>query len=223
MCFEYHRVIFHWKKLVKIFENIIWSQKYFTPPSFVTNSIFTPEFFQWILCLERVVLESDTTLCRVKFEEARFLPNVVKKIEKELPYVIMRRKDGITQYINGSLSIRFKSKAQCIIDQYNNYKVGNLSVNGINTQVTFFTFTYTFCLLGHCPNSFWPSPPCARRAVWGIFYPNIIGSQKVTMVEPNFLQNLISLKQNENIITHHHNIMTWFSWDRVKILLTLEG
>ena len=123
------------------------------------------------------MLESDTTLCRVKFEEARFLPNVVKKIEKELPYVIMRRKDGITQYINGSLSIRFKSKAQCIIDQYNNYKVGNLSVNGVNTQVTHFTFTFTFCLFGH-----FPLPPICQTGTLGHFIPQLILASSLSIM-----------------------------------------
>ena len=168
MCFEYHRVIFHWKKLVKIFENIIWSQKYFTPPSFVTNSIFTPEFFQWILCLERVVLESDTTLCRVKFEEARFLPNVVKKNRERTAlcdYEAERRHYTIYKRIlvnkvqeQGSMHHRPVQQLQ-----------SGQSFSQRNKHAGHLLYLYLYLLsTWSLPKQLLTIPPCARRAVWGI-------------------------------------------------------
>ena len=204
MCFEYHRVIFHWKKIVKIFENIIWSQKYFTPPSFVTNSIFTQEFFQWILCLERVVLESDTTLCRVKFEEARFLPNVVKKNRERTAlcdYEAERRHYTIYKRIlvnkvqeQGSMHHRPVQQLQ-----------SGQSFSQRSKHAGHSLYLYLHFL------SIWPFPPPPHlpNGHFGAFYTpidlgkqfvyNVIGSQKVAMVlafEPNFLQNLIFLKQD---------------------------
>ena len=136
-----------------ILENFTRRQKYFFTNVICDKFYFWTRVFQMNFCLERELCWSQTPLsAEWSLSKHDSCAQYSKKIENDLPYVIMRQRDSITRYINGSLSIRFKSKAQCIIDQYNNYKVGNLSVNGVNTQVTHFTFTS--CLFGHFPNSF---------------------------------------------------------------------
>ena len=166
-----------WVIFSVILEHFIWRQKYFSQMSFVINSISGPQLSKWILCLER---ESCVGVRHHSPQSGLWASTIpvrskVKISRKTCP--MLRRKDSIHYGINGSLSIRFKSKAQCIIDQYNNYKVGNLSVNGINTQVTHFTFTFTFCLFGH-----FPLPPICQTGTLGHFIPQLILASSLSIM-----------------------------------------